>query len=267
MRREKKLKIAAYQFEITKDIRRNLSVIKNAIITAKSQDVNLIIFPECCLTGYPPRNIESSHDVDFDKVYLACDEVQRLVNELDICVIIGAIYKEQNHIFNRAICLKPNQESLNYDKRALYGWDKDNFETGMEKGIFEIQGIKFGVRICFEIRFPEYFRELYKEGTDINIVLFYDVSDSENAERYNMIKGHLQTRAVENVTTTISVNTILPFQTAPTAVFDKSGVICRECNPGKEAMLIYEYVKTEDDFGENGRRIISNHLVTDNIIS
>ena len=45
------------------------------------------------------------------------------------------------------------------------------------------------------------------------------------------------------------------------------GIICRECNPGKEAMLIYEYVKIEDDFGENGRRIISNHLVMDNVIS
>lgn len=261
------MKIAAYQFEITGDIRRNLGIIKNAVSLAKSQNVDLIVFPECCLTGYPPRNIEKSDDVEFDEVYAACDEIQRLVNEVDICAIVGTIYKEQECIFNRAICFQPNHKSLYYGKRALYGWDKDNFETGKETGIFEIQGIKIGVRICFEIRFPEYFRELYKEGTDINIVLFYDVSDNENAERYNMIKGHLQTRAVENVTTTISVNAVFPYQTAPTAVFDKSGIICKECNSNKEEMLIYDFVKKEEDFGEKGRRLISNQLVWNKTVS
>ena len=54
-----------------------------------------------------------------------------------------------------------------------------------------------------------------------------------------MIRGHLQTRAVENVTTTISVNATSPFQTAPTMVFGKSG----------------------NDFGENGRTSISNSLI------
>jgi hypothetical protein len=34
--------------------------------------------------------------------------------------------------------------------------------------------------ICFEIRFSEYFRELYKEQTGINIVIFYDVSDKND---------------------------------------------------------------------------------------
>lgn len=71
--------------------------------------------------------------------------------------------------------------------------------------------------------------------------------------------GHLQTRAVENVTTTVSVNTIFPYQTAPTAVFDKSGRICMECGR-QEELLVYDYVKMDDDFGETGRRNISNQL-------
>ena len=47
-------------------------------------------------------------------------------------------------------------------------------------GIFEIAGISVGVRICFEVRFPEYFRELYARKTDLNVVLFYDVSDVDD---------------------------------------------------------------------------------------
>lgn len=205
--------------------------------------------------------MECSEMVDFDEVEKSCNKIQELANETDINIIVGTIFRDKGQIVNRAICIQPNQERTLYDKRALYGWDSDNFEVGDKQGIFEIQGIKIGVRICFEIRFPEYFRELYRERTDINVVLFYDVSEEDNIQRYEMIKGHIQTRAVENVTTTISVNTIIPYQTAPTAVFDKSGVIRQECIRGREEMLVYEYNQSEDDFGETGRRIISDQLI------
>lgn len=55
-----------------------------------------------------------------------------------------------------------------------------------------------------------------------------------------MIRGHLQTRAVENVTTTISVNATSPFQTAPTMVFGKSGQCIKECVRNKPELLIYD---------------------------
>ena len=86
------------------------------------------------------------------------------------------------------------------------------------------------VRICFEVRYPEYFRELYRENTALNIILFYDVADSDDIERYELIKSHIRTRAVENVTYTMSVNSIRPYQTAPTGIFDKSGRTINELN-------------------------------------
>lgn len=58
---------------------------------------------------------------------------------------------------------------------------------------------KIGVRICFEVRFPEYFRELYKADTDFNVVIFYDVANKDDIERYELIKAHLKTRDVENI--------------------------------------------------------------------
>ena len=50
------------------------------------------------------------------------------------------------------------------------------------------------VRICSEVRFPEYFRELYREHTDLNSILFYDVPKYDDLERYNSIKLHIRTR-------------------------------------------------------------------------
>lgn len=147
-----------------------------------------------------------------------------------------------------------------YDKRALYGWDEDNFALGDENGIYEIDGIKIGVRICFEVRFPEYFRELYRENTDLDIVLFYDVADREDETRYQMIRGHLITRAVENITPVLSVNAIHPYQTAPTCFINASGGVCKELDKNNEGMLIYDFEKQELNFGEIGRKRYSDQL-------
>lgn len=198
--------------------------------------------------------------VNFNLVQSMCDRLQSVADQNDISFIVGTIFKEKE-IYNRALLFQPNKQIKSYDKRALWGWDNDNFAKGNSDGIVEIDGVVFGIRICFEIRFPEFFRELYKRNTDINVVLFYDVADTDDKERYSMIRGHLQTRAVENVTTTISVNATSPFQTAPTMVFGKSGQCIKECVRNKPELLIYDFEKTVNDFGENGRTSISDSLI------
>lgn len=254
------MRIAAYQFAVSGDICDNYKNIASAICTAKSKSVQLVIFPECALTGYPPRDFQSSSDVDFDLVEFKCSELQNLADENDISFIVGTIYRDKG-IRNRAILFRPGKSREFYDKKALWGWDNDNFVSGNSDGIFEVDGVSIGVRICFEIRFPEYFRQLYRRKTDINIVLFYDVSTQDDISRYQLITGHLQTRAVENVSTFISVNSIHPFQTAPTAIIGKNGQILKECCRNHTELLVYDFEKTEDSFGDRGRREFSDRFV------
>ncbi len=102
---------------------------------------------------------------------------------------------------------------------------------------------------------------MYREQTKLNIVLFYDVADSDDTERYKLIKSHIKTRAVENVTYTLTVNSIYPYQTAPTGIYDKSGYTIKELDRNQEGLLIFDFQNLEDDFGEKGRRFISNKLM------
>lgn len=61
------MRIGAYQFAVTNDIDANLSIIEKAVIRASKQEVKLLVFPECALTGYPPRDIENSSVIDLKK--------------------------------------------------------------------------------------------------------------------------------------------------------------------------------------------------------
>lgn len=255
------MRIAAFQFAVSGDITQNLDTVLSALHRAKEHGVQLAVFPECALTGYPPRNIAKAADVDFSQVSDACNVLREAADSLDIAFIIGTVYRENGKIFNRALFFRPNEEIESYDKRALWGWDRDNFAPGSGNGVFTLGDVRIGVRICFEVRFPEYFRELYAEKTDLNVILFYDCADTDDAKRYDMIKGHVQTRAVENVCTTLCVNTVSPFQTAPTAVFGRSGQVLCECERNKDGFILFDFEKQPLDFGEQGRKELSDALI------
>ena len=253
------MRLAAYQFGVTGSVQHNMEIIRKGVKLAEEQNAELIVFPECAISGYPPRNIDKAGNADQAAIESALKEIQRQSDKLGISIIVGTVFCSDQY-YNRAYVFIPGQSSSWYDKRALYGWDEDNFAPGKEKGIFTISGHTVGVRICFEIRFPEYFRELYREHTDLDIVLFCDVADSDDIERYNLIKSHLLTRAVENVTPFLSVNSTTPFQTAPTCFIDSSGKIREEVERNTEGLLVFDYEKTEPNFGEKGRLLYSERL-------
>lgn len=252
------MKIGAYQFQITNDIALNFQKIKKAVLQASRENIRILAFPECSLTGYPPYDITSSSLVDFEQVTLCCDELEKLAEQYQMYIIIGAIMNENDRYYNSAIVFTPLKERYVYQKRALWGWDRDNFHPGNQMGVFEVEGVKIGIRICFEVRFPEYFRELYREGTDLNIIMFYDKSDYDDVARYDLIKAHIRTRAVENVCYTMSVNTAGLYQTAPTAIYDRSGNSVMELNRNMPGLLVYDLVLPKLNFGEYGRKEISD---------
>lgn len=77
-----------------------------------------------------------------------------------------------------------------------------------------------------------------------------------------MIKAHIRTRAVENVTYTLSVNSISPYQTAPTALYDRSGRTLIELKQNEEKLLVYDLDNMQLDFGEQGRKEISDWVTS-----
>lgn len=254
------MRLAAYQFAVCGDLKKNTEKIKEAIEKAAAEKADFIAFPECALSGYPPTDIASSKDFDFKALPAVLNELQELSDKHNITVLTGSIAFDEKYV-NRAFLIAPKRDIRHYDKRALYGYDSDNFERGNTDGIFEINGLKVGVRICFEVRFPEYFRELYKEKTDLNVVIFYAVSDFDDTEKYDVMRSHLISRAAENVTPILSVDAITPYQSCPTAFINASGRVLSEAKRNSEELLFYDFEKSELNFGEIGRKRESDRLL------
>ena len=254
------MRLAAYQFDVSGDVKKNTEKIINAVVKAAENKADFIAFPECAFSGYPPTDLASSKDFDLETLPAVLNKLQELSDAHKITILVGSIAFDETYV-NRAFLIAPKRDIKHYDKRALYGYDSDNFERGNTDGIFQINGLKVGVRICFEARFPEYFRELYKEETDLNVVIFYAVSDFDDTEKYDVLRSHLISRAAENVTPIFAVDAITPFQSAPTCFINASGKVLKELDRNKEEILFYDFEKSELNFGEIGRKRESDHLL------
>ena len=64
---------------------------------------------------------------------------------------------------------------------------------GKTNGLFELDGVKMGVGICFDLRYPEYFRQLIKEGAEVIFLSHFRKATGEIA--WNVLT---RARAIEN---------------------------------------------------------------------
>lgn len=104
---------------------------------------------------------------------------QTFAKDNNVNLILGSVALESNvdnKSTNTSFVIDRNGNIVGrYDKIHLYIANKPDFKIderddtipGTQLGLFELDNIKIGVGICFDLRFPEYFRELVKNGAEI----------------------------------------------------------------------------------------------------
>ena len=247
------MRIACCPFASGPDMEENLRHIRAGIRTAAENGARLACFHECALTGYPP--IESRiENIHAEACAAGIRAVQEMAREHGLFVLLGTVMYVGSKRHNSALVLDDTGTAIcRYDKQALWGWDEETFAPGNGGGIFTIDGVKIGIRICFDVRFPELFRPLFAQGADLCVLPFSDTAQTPDPERRAILTGHLRTRAAENVMQIISVNSLSRHPTVPTAWFDQNGRLLREAE-GKE-ILLCDVTVPKEDFGMRGRRI------------
>lgn len=186
---KERMRVGVFQFSGSSNITDNYKAINRAIEGASQNKVRLLVFQECATCGYPPVETPKIDNIDFQTINSFMHEIRQLAKEHDMYIALGTIRRQAFHHYNSLQLIGPNGNIIgNYDKRALWGWDLDNFTKGETQGIYQIDDIKVGFRICFEVRFSEYFRELFKSNVQLCFVSFCDVSEHDSLERYNIIK-------------------------------------------------------------------------------
>jgi omega-amidase len=257
----KKIKLGAFQFAPCNDISKNLEALTRGIELAAKQNVRLLLTQECALCGYPPVEIPSVASIDEEVQQKAVKEISMLARKHNMFIALGMISFHDGCTYNSVQLISPEEHDFTpYYKRALWGWDRDNFTQGEGIGIYNIDGIKLGIRICYEVRFPEYFRELFRNEVDLCLISFADIGKPEQKDKFNVIQSHLVSRAVENVMYVLSANSTSQYQLAPSCLIDPDGRILEKAHLNEEALITREIEIMPPNFGQEGRIIHSRML-------
>jgi nitrilase len=115
----------------------------------------------------------------------------------------------------RAACVVYNDKGervARYDKRHLFdvnvpGTDEsyresDTIEAGTEAQLIDTPFGKVGIAVCYDLRFPEFFRQLSRQGMDILIIPSAFTAET-GAAHWELL---LRARAVENLCYVIAPN-------------------------------------------------------------
>ncbi len=136
------------------DLAGNTSKILNAITQAKSQDADIVLFPEMAVCGYPPQDLLLKPQF-CEAVEQQLPIIQKAVT--DIAVVIGTIRRAigQKFLYNTAAIID-NGELLGFqDKILLPTYDVFDelryFEPGQKNHVWNIHGQRVAVTICEDI--------------------------------------------------------------------------------------------------------------------
>jgi predicted amidohydrolase len=192
----KDLTLALWQTPHTASTAEALQRLDAACAQARAPGADLLVTPEMFCTGYAigaERVAALAEPADGP----LAQAVARIAQRHGIAIVYG--YPEHNpngKPFNAAQAIAANGSRLsNYRKTHLYGdMDRAQFSAGdTASQVFEHQGWRLGLLICYDVEFPETVRGLALQGADAVLV------PTANMEPFDAVQRVLlPARALEN---------------------------------------------------------------------
>lgn len=171
-----KLTVATCQFPVSADIRKNLAYVARQIHAAKDGGADVVHFPEACLSGYAGTDFASFEEFDWSLLKACTEEILNLARECGVWVVLGSSHRltGTNKPHSSLYIINDRGELVDrYDKmfcagdRSETSDDLAHYSPGSHFCVFTIQGVRCGVLICHDYRYPELYREYKRKGVQL----------------------------------------------------------------------------------------------------
>ena len=155
------MKIAVCQTKgVNGDVAKALDLVRSQAEVAASRGASLVVFPEMFLTGY---NIgEAAFKLAEPSEGPSAAAVAAISRKTGVAILYGYPEREGDRIFNSALLIHPARGAVaNYRKTHLYGAEEQKlFVPGDDLVVAELDSLKVGILICYDVEFPEAVRAL-----------------------------------------------------------------------------------------------------------
>ncbi|MCC6402582.1 MAG: carbon-nitrogen hydrolase family protein [Fimbriimonadaceae bacterium] len=172
-------RIGCAQLEVAEgDTSANLDRAVSAVREAAQAGVQILVLPECFLTGYVVRSeaearglalsVERGLKGSFESLGTHLAALENEAGRAGIVTIVGFAGHDRDGLYNAAAVLEPGRAPRCYTKTHLPWLGFDRFaKPGRDLPVFETSQGRIGVAICFDLRIPEVCRTLALRGAEL----------------------------------------------------------------------------------------------------
>ena len=236
-----KLKIATCQFAVGASIRRNAGRIRRFMQQAKQHHADIVHFSECALSGYANVDHLSLRGFDWQTLRSETETIMLLAAKLKLWVVLGSTHP-LTHPRKPHNCLYLIDSDGNlidrYDKRFCMERDLNHYSPGDHFVFFEINGIKCSLLICYDLRFPELYRQLKKKNVQCILQSFYNARQSGPSIHNHIIRQTMQCRAATNHFWISMTNSSAYYAPYPSCFIQPDGKIADRLNFHRPGIML-----------------------------
>ncbi len=226
------MKVSVSQFQSSSDVQSNLAIVLSHIEEAAAQKARLIVFPEASMVAFSSSRDElRTHAENAAAAFL--QKITLAASHHGIDVFIG-VYEPSGEARSSNIFVHINSHGKiagRYDKVHLY--DAFSFQESSknrpadlkpdhdEVYVAEVDGMKFGLLNCYDLRFPEIARIAIDKGAH---ALIYGAGWIAGSLKELHWESLLRARAIENTCFVLASCQPPPESVGMSMILDASGL-------------------------------------------
>ena len=151
------------------EVDRNLEHIERVVAEAAAAGAKLVVLPEAAVTGYVFESLDEALTVAQRAVAVAEQRLADAALKAGVALIVGTLEAEAREVFNTALIFSGDGRRFRYRKMHLPYLGVDRFATPGPDApeVYDLAGMRVGVLICYDLRFPEAARICALEGADL----------------------------------------------------------------------------------------------------
>ena len=219
----------------------NLELARDFALEAAQKQVTLLAFPEMLMSL--PRGSEPLSAVAEppDGAFVAALAAIAREFRLHLLATFWERVPNEERVGNTAILLSPEGATLT-TYRKLHLFDALNMQESraMIAGnrlpeVVSVHGVKIGLAICYDLRFPELFRHLSRQQADLIVIPSAWHAGTLKEDQWLTL---LRARAIENTCYAAGVNQAGSPFCARSAAFDPFGVPIADAGEGTKLVCV-----------------------------
>jgi len=160
------------------------------------KNVDLLLFPECFLTGYIlSETYMANYAYDFESEQFAA--ILKQLEHVKPVLVFGAAEKKSGRYYNSAVVVNKGEIVGVYRKTHLIDPNELFFTPGKDFPIFEIKGLKYGINICYDAQFADAAKAVADQGAQLLLLPAQNMIRRENAEKWKYKHNEIRSERVK----------------------------------------------------------------------